>query len=235
MSTPLLPAYCRRQAFDAFRRELPRIDTPEGLLRAATAISLQTNPQASLDAVEKIVSVLATTVRRRLQTDSEQARLAHLHDVLFDLIGFRGVAAAHYYDPANSYLPTVLSTRRGIPITLVLVYRSVGVRVGLQIEGVNAPGHFLAAVTCVEANKRTVQYVDPFHGGALLSRDEAISRIEGVTGQVVPNHIDPLVVATPQAWLSRMLLNLQAIFARTGQERDLLAMQELQSLLSRPE
>ena len=49
-------------------------------------------------------------------------------------------------DPANSYLPAVLRTKRGLPITLVLIYKCVAEGVGLVVRGINSPGHFLAAV-----------------------------------------------------------------------------------------
>ncbi|MEM8866276.1 MAG: transglutaminase-like domain-containing protein [Planctomycetota bacterium] len=226
------PAYCRPAAFEAFRRELPGADSPVGLLRTTTAISLHAEPEHDIDAVVSTVERLSHVVQRRLKSDSQEAAVAHLHDVLFDVIGFRGAAAEKYYEPANSYVPRVLESRRGIPITLVLVYRAVAAPLGLRVEGINAPGHFLAAVRSREALGEQTQYVDPFHSGALLSLDEAVARIEATIGQPLPLGVDPLPVATPQAWLNRMLTNLQAIFARSQQERDLLAMQELQALLA---
>ena len=226
------PAYCRQSAFEAFCRELPAIDTPRGLLRAAAAIGLHAEPEASVDHVEDVVCRLASSVRRRVRTTSQQAVLAHLHDVLFDLVGFRGAEANDYYDPANSYLHRVLETRRGIPITLALVYRSVAAELDLRVDGVNSPGHFLAAVTCREATGVTRQYVDPFYGGSQLSSAEAVARIEEVTAVPLDPVTNPLAIASPTDWLTRMLMNLQAIFARTQRERDLLAMQELQALVS---
>ena len=224
------PAYCRPAAYEAFSRELPAIGSAEGLLRAATAISLHEEPGHYIRETVHTVEQLAMAVRRRLRSESEEAALAHLHDVLFDVIGFRGAAPDEYYQPRNSYLPCVLQSRRGIPISLALLYRSVAAQLGLRADGINAPGHFLVAVTCREATGDRKQYVDPFYDGSLLTRGEALARIESATGQLLT---DPqaLTVASPTAWLSRMLLNLQAIFARNGQERELLAMQELGSLL----
>ena len=57
-----------------------------------------------------------------------------------------------YYNPANSYLPTVLETKRGLPITLSLVYRLVAERVGLRSWGVGLPGHFVVAVEALGAD-----------------------------------------------------------------------------------
>ena len=75
-------------------------------------------------------------------------------------------------------------------------------------------------------------YVDPFYGGELLDRDDVCRRIAETTGVVPADSEQWLAPATHRQWLSRMLNNLQAVFAHTGRERDLYAMQELQDLLA---
>jgi len=238
MTTPLsTPAYCRARAHAAFAEQMPYIETTAGLFRAAFAISQHERPSADVARAEAVIESLAETVRRRVHTTSTQARLAHLHDVLFDVIGFRG-NVDDYYDPANSYLPEVLRTRRGLPISLVLVYKCVAEGVGLRVHGINAPGHFLAAVetsdeVAVGRLTRHWTFVDPFYGGALLDEQDIHRRITETTGRdsaPMPNWRAP---ATGRQWLARMLSNLQAAFASAGRERDLLAMQELQALLER--
>jgi regulator of sirC expression with transglutaminase-like and TPR domain len=224
------PAYCRPAAFRAFATELPRADTAEGLFRAAWAISLHELPEAQLASGEAVIAKLVEAVRSRVRSQTEEALLAHLHDVLFDVLGFRG-NWDDYYNPANSYLPEVLRTRRGLPITLTLVYRRVAAGVGLVVHGVNAPGHFLAEVEPKHGRGGPSMYVDPFFGGGLLSEAEVFDRIAQATGQAVDPSPDHLARATSRQWLTRMLHNLQAVFAAAGRERDVYAMQELQALL----
>jgi regulator of sirC expression with transglutaminase-like and TPR domain len=224
------PAYCRPTAYRAFAAALPEADGPEGLFRAAWAIAQHELPDADVETGEAVVGRLADAVRRRVRSHSSEALLAHLHDVLFDVLGFRG-NTEDYYQPANSYLPEVLRTRRGLPITLTLVYRRVAADLGLAVHGVNSPGHFLAEVESQEAGGAQSMYVDPFFGGGLLTADEVFERISQATGHDVEPAPQHLRRATPTQWLMRMLHNLQAVFAATGRERDLLAMQELQALL----
>jgi regulator of sirC expression with transglutaminase-like and TPR domain len=224
------PAYCRPAAYRAFAASLPSIDAPAGLFRAAWAIAQHERPEADLAAGETVIANLAEAVRRRVRTPTQEALLAHLHDVLFDVIGFRGNQDA-YYDPANSYLPAVLQTRRGLPIMLTLVYRSVAAGVGITVHGINSPGHFLAEVEFVEAGIPRTAFVDPFFGGDLLHEDEALARIAETTGHAVTLSPALLRRATPQEWLGRMLRNLQAALAAAGRERDMFAMQELEALL----
>ena len=223
------PAYCRPAAFEAFRECLPEAAAPRGLFRSAWAIAMHAMPEAELSIGETIVENLAETVLRRVQTRAAAAVLAHLHDVLFEVYGMSG-NTDDYYAPANSYLPEVLRTRRGIPITLSLLYFRVASEVGLEVHGINAPGHFLAEVEDPETDGASM-LVDAFDGGRILSHDEAMQRIAAATGRIVPASAQVLVRATPQQWLDRILNNLQASLAVAGQDRDVLAMQELQELL----
>jgi len=231
-----MPAYCRAAAYDAFAMEMPRVETSEGLFRAAFAIARHELPAANVAQAESAISDMADTVARRVHSQSVEAKLAHLHDVMFDLVGFVG-NVDDYYNPANSYVPEVLRTHRGLPITLVLIYKCVAERIGLEVRGINSPGHFLAAVRDALPNdsgseNATWMYVDPFYGGELLNRRDVSRRIAETTGRIPDNSAQWLAPATHGQWLSRMLNNLQAVFAHTGRERDLYAMQELQSLLT---
>jgi regulator of sirC expression with transglutaminase-like and TPR domain len=144
-----MPAYCHHAAYADFSRQLHHVDTTAGLFRAAFAIARHEHPTADVTDAERVVAELAETVRRRLHSGGVEAKLAHLHDVLFDVVGFTG-NVDDYYNPANSYLPEVLRTHRGLPITLTLVYKCVAEGVGLTVRGINSPGHFLAAVKAAE-------------------------------------------------------------------------------------
>jgi regulator of sirC expression with transglutaminase-like and TPR domain len=230
-----MPAYCHPAAFVAFAAEMPQIETTSGLFRAAFAIARHEQPAADVAQGEATIAELAATVRRRVRSVSVQAKLAHLHDLLFDVAGFAG-NVDDYYNPANSYLPDVLRTRRGLPITLVLIYKCVAEQVGLKVQGVNSPGHFLAAVECSEPSRSLSaaaqwMYVDPFYGGGLLDRADVCRRVAETTGAAAVDSPQWFTPATHRQWLSRMLNNLQAVFAHAGRERELFAMQELQGLL----
>ena len=220
------PLHSRRRAHELFRAQLADLDAPGALLRAATAISMHELAEVDPAAVETRIEEYAARVRERVKTREPRAFLAHLHAVLFDEEGFRGDEVS-YDAPENSYLPIVLERRRGLPIALTLVYREVGERIGLAIEGVNAPGHFLAAV---EADGRRM-LVDPFGGGRVMTRDEAFARIARVSGRSLPADDDLLRPASPRQWLARMIQNLLHAFSQRDRDRDAAAMIELRDLL----
>jgi regulator of sirC expression with transglutaminase-like and TPR domain len=220
------PNVCRREAFRLFAAQLPKVDTTEGLLTAAVAISKHELNDVDVGTVKRRIAGLASRASSRIRTANLQAVLAHLHDVVFNEEGFAG-NVDDYYSPLNSYIPAILETRRGIPITLTLVYKAVAERLGVTVQGVNSPGHFLARV---HGDTQTM-LVDPFFGGRLLTDEEAYQQIEQVVGQPVPK--DPLILrpATHRQWLARMLTNLHNVFRRRNRDEDMAAMAELRALL----
>lgn len=223
-------SYCRSVAFERFRTELGEISNAKGLFRAALAISLHERPETDFNATEQVVDQIVASIQARVRSTSQTALLAHLHDVLFDEYQLRG-NRSDYYNPANSYLAEVLRSRRGLPITLALIYKRVAEPLGLVVHGVNSPGHFLAEVEPAPHSGEKAMYVDPFFGGGVLTIDEAFARIGQATGQPVLPTSSLLSRASPEQWLSRMLTNLQAAFSAAGQERNVYAMQELQALI----
>ena len=123
-------------------------------------------------------------------------------------LGFAGDDET-YDDPANSFLSAVLRRRRGIPITLAVVGLELGRRAGLRLAGVGMPGHFL-----LRPAQPADVFVDPFHGGELLDRDDCEARFRRVNGPRAPflaSYLDPV---GPRAILGRMLNKLRGIYAR---------------------
>ncbi len=220
------PTFCRREAIALFTASVARLQTPRGLLGAAVAISMHELPDADFRAVDAALQRIAEAVRGRVQSGSAAALLAHAHAHLFDEMGFRGDDQA-FGDPGSSYLPLVLKRRRGLPIALSLVYKSVLERVGLRVEGINAPGHFLTAVRADGA----AMLVDAFAGGRVLTRVEARERAVAAAGRAGLEMDELLPVATHREWIRRWLRNLYALFEHRGQQEQVAAMVELNRLL----
>ena len=223
-----IPQTCHHAAYELFADQIPVLETTDGLLRAAVAISKHAFEDVDPDNIDDRLSALAETVRLRLHGKSVPAALAHLHHVLFDEEGFSG-NDDDYYHPLNSHLPAVLESRRGIPVTLAIIYKVVAERVGLPVEGINAPGHFLVRVLV----ERRGMLVDPYFRGTVLTEREAFHRMEQATRRQVPRSPYFLRPATHEEWISRILANLQHIYASLRRFDDLAAMNELQELLSR--
>ena len=113
-----------------------------------------------------------------------------------------------YYDPRNSFLNEVMDRRKGIPITLAVVWMEVGRRAGIDVQGVGLPGHFLVFAGG--------QLVDPFGGGEAIGADEAAALFAENYGGVPRLNPEWLEPVPPEAILERMLGNLTEAYRRAA-------------------
>lgn len=159
---------------------------------------------------------------------SREGQLAALREVLFLEEGFCG-NAKDYYCPGNSFLPCVLESRKGIPLTLSLVMMEVGRRVGLNLQGVGLPCHF---VTCF-SDGVSERLFDPYHGGVERTREECVALVDTLSAgaaRVHESHFQPI---SNYLLLMRMLCNLRMIYRRQSDRRNL-SIVLAQSLLLTP-
>ncbi len=103
-----------------------------------------------------------------------------------------------YHHPRNCFLPWVIEFRCGLPITLTLVYILIGQRIGLPIQGISAPGHFLARLGDT--------IFDPYHGGRIVSDDEW----QKILAELIPAEREAIMEpCTPLNMAHRLLINLR--------------------------
>ena len=187
-------------------------DASLSLIEAAVAIAQDDYPTLDTQAVLSEIDALAAKLKRRLPADAVPVqRLRWLNRFFFQELGFAG-NVNNYYDPNNSYLHCVLETRRGIPITLAVLYIELATQIGLTARGVSFPGHFLVKLKMPQGEV----VIDPFTGQS-LSRDELnellapYKRDRGLQGDFdVPLGLF-LQAATGREVLARMLRNLKEI------------------------
>jgi regulator of sirC expression with transglutaminase-like and TPR domain len=199
-------------ALDAWVVEVERPDREISLARAALALSRIEHPE--LDAPHYLgrLDGLAGEIEAARRGASPVERLHGLREYLFEELGFKG-NRANYFDPRNSFLSDVLDRRMGIPISLSLVLIEVGRRLGLPMEGIGLPGHFITGVRLDDAPI----LLDPFHGGAILTPEacrELVSRAVGKRVRLTEASFAPV---GNRQFLTRMLANLKGIYWRTEQ------------------
>ncbi len=149
----------------------------------------------------------------RIQPDSGPSqRILALNEYLFAELGF-AANEEDYYDPRNSCLNDVLDRRVGIPITLSLLYMEVGGRIGLPLQGVSFPGHFL--VKCALPEGTVV--LDPYSGGISIGVADLQKRLgEARDGEVSSAIVAGMLVAAgKKEIILRLLRNLKAIYLRS--------------------
>jgi regulator of sirC expression with transglutaminase-like and TPR domain len=129
------------------------------------------NPNLDVVATCRQLDALATRCRELIaEPATTRDKCRAINRVLFHEHGFHG-NTEHYSDPLNSFLDQVLTRRKGLPITLSMVYLLVADRIGLSLEPIGLPGHFL--VGCYAEDLPF--YIDPFNGGRLLTANEAFA------------------------------------------------------------
>ena len=147
-----------------FTAAVTRADGDIPLARAALLIAAAEQPALDVDRQLARLDDLAEAAAPRGDGHDELRRLHRLREFLFEERGFAG-DRSDYFDPRNSYLNHVLDRRLGIPITLSLVLIEVGRRLGLEMEGVGLPGHFITGIRIGGDHV----LLDPFNRGALLT------------------------------------------------------------------
>ena len=147
-------------------------DRSFALLEATISIAQDDFPGLDAQGVLADIDEMGARLRRRLPADAPALqRLRLLNRYFFAELGFGG-NLNDYYDHRNSYIHQVLATRRGIPITLAMVYIEVAGQVGLVAHGVSFPGHFLVKLRMSQGEV----IIDPFDGRS-LSRDALEERV----------------------------------------------------------
>ena len=200
------------RAYQSFVQAVQCPDDEIDLGRAALAIAHSEYPDLNIESYLSRMDGLASAVRDRAGGRADCYRLiAATNYILFSVEGFSG-NRDDYYDPKNSFLNQVMERKQGIPITLSVLYMEVARRVGLELEGVGFPGHFL--VKYVGAEEEII--IDPFHQGEVRFTEELEEMLDGLyRGKLAlrPEFLSPL---SKKQILRRMLNNLKAIYLRQG-------------------
>jgi regulator of sirC expression with transglutaminase-like and TPR domain len=201
------------------------------LAEACLLVAQDVYPDLAIAAYIGDLDAIAAAIRGRLPDDAfAEQKLQALNHHLFGEMRFRG-NVEEYYDPRNSYLNQVLERRTGIPLTLSIVYMEVGRRLGLNIEGVSFPGHFLVKV----AVKRGELVLDPFLGGESQSERQLRERLASVlpAGEAAKAGIETfLQPASRRQIVVRMLRNLKNLYRQAGRlEQALAVMQRMLVLM----
>jgi regulator of sirC expression with transglutaminase-like and TPR domain len=211
---------------EPFAQLLARDDARIDLARACLMIAQDAYPGLDVDRYLGDIERMAIRLRGRIpQTGSAEERVVALNQFLYEDLGYSG-NVNDYYDPRNSYLNDVIERRTGIPITLSILYMELGRRVGLPIEGVSFPGHFLVRLRL----RGGTLVLDPFAGGAPQSEDELRSRVKRVIPDGVADDLPAaelpldqfLEPASNRQILARLLRNLKGIYRDTDKPERML-------------
>jgi len=196
---------------EQFLEMIARPDEELDLATAALLIAKEEYPALDVAAYRSRLDGLAARALPRVRElhGNPFAVIDALNTCLFVEEGFRG-DTEEYFDPRNSFLNEVLDRKRGIPITLSVIYMEVAARLGYAMRGVGFPGHFIVR----HATEGRDILIDPFHGGEILMPEDCRWRLKAVFGAEVPFDTRYLDSVGKRQILTRMLENLKAIYMK---------------------
>lgn len=195
-----------------FAREVGQANEVMDLARAALLVAKEEYPGLAVEPYLIRLDAIAEEVRDVLAGETAPPIvLSEVIRVLYERHGLRG-NRERYYDPRNSFLNDVMDRGLGIPLTLGIILLEIGWRVGLDLEGVNFPRHFLVRAP----GQAKDLLVDPFHKGKIRFPDEAQDLLDQHFGggvRVQPTHLNR---ASKRDMIVRLLLNLKSIYRKAG-------------------
>jgi regulator of sirC expression with transglutaminase-like and TPR domain len=219
--------------------QLVQSDDELPLLEAVAALAHDAYPTLDTESVRDQMDQLAARMLARLPRSADPlARLGALNHFFFDELKF-GINRNDFYHPDNSFLHRVLDTRRGIPISLGVLWLELALGIGLKARGIGFPGHFLVSVSVAQG----LVVLDPATGQS-LSREQLGEHLDGLApadeaGQLIRLDVDAcLKPSTPREIVVRMLRNLREIYVSQAsqispiaRERELAVLHRLVLLL----
>lgn len=215
----------KRQMREHFSRIALEHDEAMDLTRGAVLIAAEDDDEVDVEAVlDKLGGMGAELVSRFMPGMTIDNALGVLADYLHRDVGLRGDKKT-YYDVKNSFVHEVLVRRKGIPISLAIIYMAVGRAAGLPLVGVSFPSHFLLGAYAgpVDRSRLPDWFIDPFEPHTLMRADDCRDLFVKLGGTAQAFKPQVLQTATHRQILVRVLTNLKMIYAQTGQTEKAIA------------
>ncbi|MFZ0692656.1 MAG: transglutaminase-like domain-containing protein [Alphaproteobacteria bacterium] len=205
-----------RRAIEAALDEIGKQpDAAINLAESALTLASLDVPELKLDPYRRHLAALVRDVAGVMADPTAESRTAALSSVIAARWGYKG-DSDNYDDIANAALPRVIDRRKGLPVSLGVLYIHVARGEGWPIAGLNFPGHFLVRL---EGRDGERLILDPFNGGRILGIDELrrlLKVAEGMDAELMPEHYEPV---TNRDILLRLQNNLRMRLFRMGEVR----------------
>jgi regulator of sirC expression with transglutaminase-like and TPR domain len=197
------------------------------LTEAAISVGQHAFPSMDVQLVLDEIDSLVLRLQSRFTPETtDLQKLQYLKYFFFQEMHF-SLNTNDYYDPENSYIHSLISNRRGIPISLALLLMEIGSQIDLQIKGISFPNHFLVRVSLPQGEV----VMDPTTGSS-LSKNELQSMLDpyldaqGYRGELALPLSLFLRSSSPREILSRFLRNLKSVYNHQDRWERLQGIQE---------
>ncbi len=213
------------------------IESPnKDLLEGAIIVAQYQYPNVDEDEIKNKVQLIRKDIWLELnegQTAYEKVRI--FNKVFYGKFGFKG-NSQNFHSPLNSYINTVLETKKGNPLSLCLLYSVLACSLDMPIHGVNLPNHFILAYMD-EYNTATLSgnanefgvlfYINAFSRGGIFDENEIKAFLKGINKEELSEYFAP---CSNTDIIKRMVTNLINSFQQSGSKRKVNELTELRNL-----
>ena len=202
-----------------FERLVKRPEAKLDLARAALLIAAEADPNVDVDGEIHTLESWASQLRSQLDpTWNNLQKLARLRNFVYEELRFRG-DHRDYYSPSNSLLHQVMGRRLGIPLTLSIIFMELGWRVGMPLEGVGFPGHFLVRL----AGEPLDLLLDPYQRGTSVHEEDCRKMLHDLSDGKLELRDQHLASVSKHDMIARLLMNLKSAYLRANDDVNALA------------
>jgi len=182
----------RAEAREILRHVGQQPDDEIDLAEAALALGVLESPGTPLDGYRRHIAAIVGDLADRVDpdTDSLEARIAWLHEVIVERHGYSGDHDT-YDDLQNANLLRVIDRRRGLPVALGILFMHAARSQGWSMMGLNFPGHFLVRLDA--DGGRAI--LDPFNEGQVrtaVDLRDLLKATAGSAAELEPGHYQPV-------------------------------------------
>lgn len=192
------------------------------LLKGAHIINQYQYPDIEESEIEEEIEKIKQKVWLEINEENTAFEIVKIFNhVMFDLLGFSG-SKKDFHSPQNSYLHSVLRTKKGTPLSLSIVYSIVAQKLDIPIFGVNLPNQFILGfvdenktlkMLNVNSNRNILFYINPFSKGRIFDHNEIEGYLRKLNLPLSKNYYEP---CSNTDILKRMLSNLSYSYSKSG-------------------
>lgn len=195
-------------ALEEFSEAVSGLDEEIDLARAGLVVARLQYPDLEIEPILDSLNALAAKVLARTSPGAPvMEQIEALSKVLLKDAGLTG-ATKYYYDPRNSFLNDVLERKVGIPVSLSILYMSVGARAGIALAGTAIPRHFLVRILGVQP----ARFIDVYGKGRVMDLETCQEAVKRMFRGQIELHDEMFETVSNAAVISRLLTNLKMIY-----------------------
>jgi len=208
------------------------------LLRGSVIISKFQFPDIDHEKVDQELEKIKQKVWLEISEEHTAFEIVKIFNhVLFDICGFKS-SENNFYTPQNSFINTVLESRKGNQLSLSILYAVIAQKLQIPIYGINLPNHFvlgfmdefqtLKMLGLDQSDRNVLFYINPFSKGRIFDQNEIENYLKSLNLPLHNNYFEP---CSNTAILKRMINSLSYAYKKVGEEHKVQELEEIKLIL----